>query len=430
LPLGVSTGLTVSQATAPLTFPPSCQHFLFFVLSLLIDACWIMSGNFSSKSPQVRLNGRIISAANVGVEKLLQCVDETVDQMNLVHVSTALHRLARVCSSSNNSVVSDCLVARLMSRLDETCAQRIHWNAKAFGVASIILWAVVALKVPMSASTLTTLRQGIIPGFAVMKPQEISNTVTALHSLQGLTVQAVLAASDAMTGCCAESSHTCLAQVSRAIAEYGFTIQDCRNPMLPILEERVMSCSGTMHQWVPRDTAAAAYALMQGRCRNDRVVNELACAIDKRANHFAAVDVVVMCRGISLFPGTALDNSVGKAVRKAATTLLPAQRKEIMMLCPALCRRAGMSITDHDTASTVLGTDESDTEESEMDSGASNELGQRMRLPVPSSPSAVVPIIQSFPNGNANLVMNPQTGFCQWVTAMDLARAQPMRYED
>mmetsp|Transcript_36639 Transcript_36639/g.80012 ORF Transcript_36639/g.80012 Transcript_36639/m.80012 type:complete len:385 (-) Transcript_36639:353-1507(-) len=384
-----------------------------------------MNVNSSSKSPQARLNGRIITAGKDGSEKLLQCIDETVDQMNLVHVSTALHRLARMGGPGGKSFVADPRVARLMARLDETCCHKIHWNAKAFGVASIVLWAVVTLQVPMSAATLTLLRQGILPGFVVMKPQEISNTVTSLHALQGLTVEVVLAASEAMAACGSESSHTCLAQMSKAIAEYGFAIQDCRNPMLPMLEERIMTCFGAMHQWVPRDTAAAAYAVAQGRSRNARVLTEVACAIDKRANHFATADVVALCRALALLPGTPLDKPISKAVHKAAAAFSFSQRKEVSILCPSICQRAGIMVVDQDAASTVLGTDESDTEESDMDHTRTSKDG--WVLPTNAS---VVPIIQSFPNGNANLVVNPQTGYCLWVTAHDLALAQPSRYED
>jgi len=385
----------------------------------------IMSANNSSKSPQARLNGRIIAAAKEGSEKLLHCIDETVDQMNLVHVSTALHRLARMGGPGGKDFVADPRLVRLMTRLDETCCHKIHWNAKAFGVASIVLWAVVTLQVPISAATLALLRQGILPGFTVMKPQEISNTVTSLHALQGLTVEVVLAASEAMSACGCESSHTCLAQMSKAIAEYGFTIQDCRNPMLPMLEQRITACVGAMHQWVPRDTAAAAYAVAQGRSRNARALTEVACAVDKRANHFATADVVVLCRALALLPGTPMDKPISKAVHKAAAAFSFSQRKEVSLLCPSISQRAGIMVVDQDAASTVLGTDESDTEDSDIDNTKTPKDG--WQLPPKST---VVPIIQTFPNGNANLVVNPQTGYCLWVTADDLALAQPARYED
>lgn len=154
-----------------------------------------MTNKQAKRSAYQRINNTIISAAESGnVDALLESVCQRLPEMNLVNLSTALHRLAKMASNDSKAhlrmlqhqVLTD-LVRAVAQALDRAAVSDAPPRCQAL---SNITWALATVQLPdlVLLQALSTLSLRNIDGF---KPFELSSSLWAFAKL-GTLNQAVL----------------------------------------------------------------------------------------------------------------------------------------------------------------------------------------------------------------------------------------------
>jgi len=142
-----------------------------------------------ASSPCAWLNSRIMVTADHHPADLLPFLRENMDNLNLMHCSTSMHRLSLMFESGGVpapaiSEYADVFQGLLHIAASSITGERFVWSAKTRGVTAALLKAVLVLGLEMGPELLSHVELSLRGNLSSMKPQEVANAVSSLASFR------------------------------------------------------------------------------------------------------------------------------------------------------------------------------------------------------------------------------------------------------